>query len=643
MSTDLLVPETVVGARFRVEQLLGEGGLGALYRALDQQTQQPVALRLIAAEVAKSNRLIEQLRSQINLACTLVHKNVARVIGIGKEGGLHFVVGEHVEGISVRELVARQRLSGRTLGLKTTYNIVAHACSALQAAHDLGGASLIHGLPGPGALLVAPTGRVKLADLGMVPIWAAAGARAFDRLGDCLFAAPELLRDPRHAGAAADIHVIGLLLRELLAIDPLSDVPAAERSAGLPEGIGAIVARCTAADPRARYATLEAVKSDLYAALQRAELSGQHALTPAPATISAAAGVTFTTPSAARSNTATAGPFTAHAPSPSRSPAAGPAAPAAARAIVRRHSAPQARAPVVEERPLEELLADAAGADPVERWVVHRNRLDFGPFTAADLRQRLYRGEFSADDLAIDQETGTRGPLRRQPAFEQFIRVLDRHQHEETAQRTLAETHQRDKRRHATVIVVVALSLVLTAVIGGVIYLRLRHPVTKERIVKVYRDREQRSGPNIDSIKFSWSAEPANQAARRRLLRVRPRRAADAPSAAKDPEHEVTYLGDASKSGGDQLLSQQQIQSAIRQHQQQLVPCIIAQARSDPRLRQVAIAFGVRGSGEVSYVKVNEQSSGVFHDCIAQQLGRVRFPPYDGGVTHASFKMSLEY
>ena len=273
---------------------------------------------------------------------------------------------------------------------------------------------------------------------------------------------------------------------------------------------------------------------------------------------------------------------------------------------------------------------------------MQRNRLDFGPFSAADLRQRLYRGEFSPDDLSIDQETGNRCPLRRQPAFEQFARVLDRHQHEQTAQRMQHETHQRDKHRRATVVVVVAVSLVLAIAVGGTIYLRLRQPLTRERIVKVYRDRTQASGPAISGIKFSWDAESPQQAARRRLLRTR-RRAPEVTPTAEDPANEVTYLGDASKAGGDQLLSQQQIQGAIRQQQQQLVPCIMAQARIDPRLRQVAIDFGVRGSGELSYVKVNGASSGTFRDCIAQQLGRVRFPPYDGAVTHASFKMSLEY
>lgn len=631
MSVDALAPGTVVGGRFRVEQLLGEGGLGALYAALDQQTQQSVVLRVLASEVAHSETLIERLRPQINLACTLVHKNLARVIGIGKEAGLHFVVGERVDGVSVRELIARQRASGRTLGLKTAYNIVAHACSALQAAHELGSAPLIHGLPGPGALIVAPTGRVKLTDLGLVPTWATAGARAFDRLGDCLFAAPELLRDPRRAGIGADVHVVGLLLRDLLAIDPLSDVPPDERQARLPEGIAPIVARCTAADPRARYATLEAIKTDLYAALQRAEEAGDtvgSGAAPAPAPAPA--------PPLPAAATAAPRPRTL---GPERRPP-----PAAAPPLAPVRSTPQARGPLVAEASLEQLLADTSGGDPTECWVVHRNRLDFGPFTAADLRQRLYRGEFGPDDLAIDQTTGTRAPLRRQPAFEQFVRVLDRHQHEQTAQRTLHETHQRDKRRRATVIVVVALCLVLTAAVGGTIYLRLRHPVTKERIVKVYRDRNHPSGPSINGIKFSWSAEsPTQAAARRRQQRNRPRRAADAPSTAQDPADEVTYLGDASKSGGDQLLSQQQIQSAIRDHQQQLVPCIVDQARVDPRLRQVAIDFGVRGSGEVSYVKVNGESSGSFHGCIAQRLQRVRFPPYDGAVTHASFKMSLEY
>ena len=106
---------------------------------------------------------------------------------------------------------------------------------------------------------------------------------------------------------------------------------------------------------------------------------------------------------------------------------------------------------------------------------------------------------------------------------------------------------------------------------------------------------------------------------------------------------DVTYLGDATKEGGDDLLSQRVVQQVMAQSFSKLKPCVMQAARREPSLRQVVIEFGVRGTGHVATVKVNGKAGGPFQSCIFSRMQSIKFPSFDGQLTRAIFSMNLQY
>jgi hypothetical protein len=163
-----------------------------------------------------------------------------------------------------------------------------------------------------------------------------------------------------------------------------------------------------------------------------------------------------------------------------------------------------------------------------------------------------------------------------------------------------------------------------------------RKTETREKIV--YRDKK---GQDLESlikgIDITWKKEPEDQATRRRKYAVK-RRGKTGPSSTDD----VTYLGDANKDGGDALLTTAAVQRVMQSNFNKLTPCMYEELRRNSSLRQVNIDFGIRGSGKVDRVVVNNQQSGPFVGCILTRMQRIQFPSFDGTMTRASFSMSLK-
>ncbi len=644
MAAQAIAPKTLIGERFEVEASLGAGGLGELYRALDQKTGKPVAIRVLAKEIARSEAVTEQLREQVKLASALAHKNAARVFGMGKEGGHRYVASEFVDGQSLRQLVEKKRRTGKTFSLKSAYNVVAHVCNALEEAHK----TMIHGLPGLGAILINRAGRVKLSDFGLVCALTP-NSVPIERLGDRSALAPEMQMDPAAAGPAADLYTVGAVIHELLTGQPPSSPPEpmSQLVAGVSQEIEAVVTRCLQVDPARRYANPAELKTAFYQAIQQGggaepQLAASPALVPvasqpqqeAVATPAARNALASSAPSlqAVPSSPALAQPAPTAAPRrPISDPFAGAVGPAPATAA----AATRGRAVSIED-----LLADTSGDDS-ERWLIQKDRLDFGPFALSDVKQQLYKGAFSGDDVIVDQETGDRGPIRKNALLAEFTRVLERHQQQQNAAKAAVDAGIRERRHRTVLVTIITVSLLVAGAVGfAVWYFVLRKPPeSTERI-----DRDRPSKLKL-SINVTFNKEDEDQAKKRRAWKRRRRRRKKRGGASPSAGSDVRHLGDASKAGGDALLSQRVIQSVMAKptNLNRLTPCVQKQWRRQPSLRKVLIAFGVKGSGQVSYTKVNGKSSGPFQACIARKMRSFRFPKYDGTLTRASFTMTLGY
>lgn len=619
---------TLIGGRFQIDAQIGAGGLGQLYRSLDLKTQKPIAIRILAPDLAADEPTLERLREQVKGASTLQHKNIASTYGMGKEGGLRYIAFEFIEGQSLRVLLEKKRRSGRTFSLKGAYNVLAHVCNALGHAHQ----TLVHGLPGPGMTLINKVGRVKLCEFGLVRALEPR-SEALARLADSYCAAPELLEDPTSAGPGADIYCLGVVLYELLTGRPpdASFAPPSSLIAGLPADVDEVIGRCLHPDPFQRFTDAQQLKAAFYASVQganeQAEVEGVLDASGAPAAVA---------PSAAPKRKSAPHPQQpAAAPQPK---ATGPTDVPAPRSIPEPARPQPAPAPAPAKKlSVEEYIAQARG-DTVERWLIQKDRLDFGPFCLADLMTQMSKGQFGGDDVVLDQETGERGRLRTHPMLRDFCALVERHL--EAKQQAQAEEVQQkqDKRRRTMIILTVTIGLVLIGAGGAVAayFMYYRKTETREKIV--YRDKK---GQDLESlikgIDITWKKEPEDQAARRRKFGVK-RRGKAGPASNDD----VTYLGDATKEGGDALLTTAAVQRVMQSNFNKLTPCIYEEIRRSPGMRQVNIDFGIRGSGKVDRVVVNSQQGGPFVSCILSRMQRIQFPPFDGTLTRASFSMSLK-
>ena len=641
---------TVIGSRFQVESLLGQGALGRVSRAVDQKTQRPVALRFLSEGICQDAVVLERLRKQIQIASKLQHKNIIRVFGLGKEGDLHYVVMEHVEGQSLRNLLDKKKASHNTFSLKGAYNVVAHLCNALHHAHS----SLVHGLPGPRSILVNTVGRVKLGEFGIYNSLAA-NTEELSHLGDLYCMAPEMMADPAAATPAADVFSVGVLLFELLTGQPPapgSTVPS-QIVSDLGSEVDEVVGRALQPNPADRYSDIRQLKAAFYAAISGSIDAPLSALPAGSGNgEDGASWVESPTPPPVPVE----GPALAARPPAATPPAAappavaGPAAPAPAAPgtggnpflIAPTAGAPGAPAAVASNSAqrqisMEELLADSGG-DETERWLVQKDRLDFGPFSLGELKQQLYTREFTPNEMVLNKETGDVVRIRNHPDLREFIIHLESHFAHKEADQMEVQRLDKEKRSRTFTLLAVALALIILGACGAVAaWFLTKDPEIEERIV--YREKEANIEKLLSGVEITWKKEQIKK--KRKHRRKRPRRKT-AAGKAEGEGSDVTYLGDATKEGGDERLAQSVVERVMQKNFRKLVPCFHAALRANPSLREVNIDFNIKGSGNVSFAKVNGKSSGALQICILGKMKSVKFPSFDGAMTPASFSLSLK-
>jgi len=256
-----------VVSHYRVLGLLGRGGMGVVYRAVDQQTGQEVALKLLAGGRMRGSDA-ERFRREARAAAALDHPNIAKVLEVGEHEGRPFLVLPLYQGETLKKRLDRTEETG-PMPVAEIVSIAAQLASALETAHSAG---IIHRDLKPANLMLRG-GRLKLLDFGLA-FWAGS-SRVTDvggAVGTLAFMAPEQLRG-EEVDARADIWSFGAVLYEMLAGRPpfvrapnatLQDLmetvlekeppPLREVRPETPPVLAAIVERCLQKNPAARFA-----------------------------------------------------------------------------------------------------------------------------------------------------------------------------------------------------------------------------------------------------------------------------------------------------------------------------------------------------------------------------------------------------
>jgi tRNA A-37 threonylcarbamoyl transferase component Bud32 len=197
-----MVGEVVLG-RFRIEQRIGSGGFGTVYRAWDERLQRPVAVKVIDREHGAP-----RVTREAQAVARLTHRNIAALYELASDGDRAFLVSELIEGDTLRALGRRGELTDRLVA-----RVGADSAAALTAAHRAG---VVHRDVKPENILVGPEEEAKLVDFGIARI---AGEKTLTAtgavLGTLAYMAPEQA-DGLRPGPAADVYSLALTLYECL-------------------------------------------------------------------------------------------------------------------------------------------------------------------------------------------------------------------------------------------------------------------------------------------------------------------------------------------------------------------------------------------------------------------------------------------
>ena len=213
LAREELTPELPLGSVFagcRVEEVIGHGDMGVVYRAEELALQRPVALKLILPEYSREEHFRERFRRESKIAAAIDHPNVIPIFDAGEEDGVPFIMMRLVEGTDLRAVIAAE---GRVEPLRAA-RIVRQVGAALDAAHARG---MLHRDVKPSNVLLARRDHVYLSDFGLAKHAAAAGGltRQGSIVARAEYVAPEQVLNQR-VDARADIYALGCLLFEAL-------------------------------------------------------------------------------------------------------------------------------------------------------------------------------------------------------------------------------------------------------------------------------------------------------------------------------------------------------------------------------------------------------------------------------------------
>jgi Leucine-rich repeat (LRR) protein len=267
--------------KYRVLGLVGQGGMGAVYRAVHRRMDRLVALKVVHPRLMRKPAAVQRFHQEVRAAARLHHPNIVTAHDADQAGGVHFLVMEYVEGISLADLVRRRG----PLPVRQAAEFIRQAALGLQHAHER---KMVHRDVKPQNLMLQRAAEssscvVKILDFGLArlpleadrPVAAGGSAGPLTGVGAVMgtadYIAPEQAADPRAADIRSDIYSLGCTLFHLLtgrppfpeggvseklarhARSPLPEVRALRPD--VPAGLSAVLARMTAKDPADRYAT----------------------------------------------------------------------------------------------------------------------------------------------------------------------------------------------------------------------------------------------------------------------------------------------------------------------------------------------------------------------------------------------------
>jgi hypothetical protein len=272
---DLLLPSSVIQDR-KILEKIGEGGMGAVFRAVHQKLERQEAFKIIKPLYAENTEYRAKFLREARIAARLKHPNITQVYDIVDTERVLGYTMEFVDGEPLSAVLLRQK----TLDPGTVLGLLRQLASALVCFHQAG---IVHRDIKPGNVLVDKSGNAVLTDLGLAKDVSGAGKSGYTSEGTTLgtpaYMAPELIQRALYADIRSDIYSLGALAYHALSGSPpfkgesvydfitaiLSEVPLplSEAAPGVPPELSRIVDRMLQKDPKARFQTPEELLKEI--------------------------------------------------------------------------------------------------------------------------------------------------------------------------------------------------------------------------------------------------------------------------------------------------------------------------------------------------------------------------------------------
>jgi tRNA A-37 threonylcarbamoyl transferase component Bud32 len=256
-------PQELAGRfpQLEILELLGQGGMGAVYKARQPGLDRLVAVKILPPQAGRDPAFAERFAREARALAKLSHPHIVAVYDFGLAGELYYFLMEYVDGVNLRQLLREKKLQPQE-----ALKIVPQICEALQFAHDEG---IVHRDIKPENILLDKKGRVKIADFGLAKLLGRTGADylltgSHQVMGTLHYMAPEQLGRPLEVDHRADIYSLGVVFYEMLTGElPVGRFDPPSRRVQVDVRLDEVVLRALENKPEQRYQHISDIKTQI--------------------------------------------------------------------------------------------------------------------------------------------------------------------------------------------------------------------------------------------------------------------------------------------------------------------------------------------------------------------------------------------
>ena len=527
----------------------------------------------IAANPAVRDAVIAGTRAAAALPESVDHKHLVRTLAAGLTGDILWIATEDIDGSNARDMLIKKRQQGAAgIGARGTGNLIAGVAAGL--------ADVVHGALASESVIINRQGRVRIADLALGPGTLAAMQAGLIPVASSI--APELHK----AGAptsTADVYALGALLYEGLVGSPLErgGPRPSEVVAGLNPQVDDIVARACHRDPDKRFGRVDVIGEVIGEALGKTETAPVDKAEPSPAQ-SLASEI-----------------------------AAAPAGPAASGNMV-----------------VDRALA-AALADSTEKWLISKGRLDYGPFSLAEVVKQIEKGDIVAGNMIMDKDTGARTDVGTHPLLGPMVDAAKQRIDDQRRAQAEAVVQSQDKKKGAMLYAVIGLGVV-GAALAVFLIIKATH---KDEDAKKVAGVSALDGAQLHVTVSMPKAPPKHTGGGGH--HTGGGGGGNMKNSGEDLSLDLS--GDDDDDSNTETLGMDKVYAVYSHYGAQLGGCLQSTGTS-----QASIGIIIDGpSGRVKFVRVNGQTSGGTWNCINRVMRNMQFPTIHGPRTRAEFDIGV--